>query len=150
MRFSQAALSPRRMKSLVKNPVLANCREKLLSHICKKAAAHRQFHTTHWLQPVFSAIKISFCVPPTHRTCLYLCMSPDSDIITLLAFPRSHILASAARHPAQWPFEQSSLITVAGPCRIFTCFHLSSKAAPQGALRRTQNLLFNLLYNYIT
>ena len=133
MRFSQAALSPRRMKSHIQKN-------------CSLSASQLPIR----LQPVFSAIKISFCVPPTHRTCHYLCMSPDSDIITLLAFPRSHILASAARHPAQWPFEQSSLITVAGPCRISTCFHLSSKAAPQGALRRTQNLLFNLLYNYIT
>ena len=51
---------------------------------------------------------------------LNLCMSPDLAINTLLAFPRR------LHTGQQWHTEQNSFLTVAGPCRIHTCFHLSS------------------------
>ena len=46
-----------------------------------------------------------------------LCMSPDSDFLAALAFP--------CPYNTQWHLEYSSVNTVAGPCRIHTCFHLS-------------------------
>ena len=45
-----------------------------------------------------------------------LCMFPDSDLIALPLLPK---------HRRSVDYGQNSVNTVAGPCRIFTCFHLS-------------------------
>ena len=73
------------------------------------------------------------------------CMSPDSDLNTLLAFPQGFDFEFTLTVAY---FEQSSFITVAGPCRIHTCFHLSSVSARTlaiTAIRRTQTFFILLL-----
>ena len=131
MRFSQAALSPRRMKSHIQKN-------------CSLSASQLPIR----LQPVFSAIKISSCVPSTHRI-LFIC----ACLLTQLSSPCSPSRAFIAPHSsatshcirktsAQWHSKQSSFITVAGPCRIFTCFHLSSETARPASKNTESSIQF--------
>ena len=53
-------------------------------------------------------------------------MFPDSESTPCSP---SHIPCLSVQTWMQWHSEQSSFITVAGPCRILTCFHLSSGRA---------------------
>ena len=128
MRFSQAALSPRRMKSHIQKN-------------CSLSASQLPIR----LQSVFSAIKISFCVPPTHRIHLHLCMSPDSAIIALLTFPQglSFHLTPRSGLPSKTPSLQWRDRAGISPASI-----LASKppGTNTGKFRRTQNLIFNSIH----
>ena len=89
----------------------------------KKDRSPAGHNLTYRLQPVFTATKIFACAHRHKELLSYLCMSPDLAINALLTFPHP---SSVAKTEVQWHTEQSSFITVAGPCRILTCFHLSS------------------------
>lgn len=61
------------------------------------------------------------------------CMFPDLGIIAFFPFPRllaimayrDGIFMPHSLTEASVAVEKHSSVTVAGPCRIFTCFHLS-------------------------
>ena len=72
------------------------------------------------------------------------CMFPDLE-----STPRSpsHIPCLSVQIRMQWHSEQSSFITVAGPCRIFTYFHLSSVRASGSPSGEHNPFVFNYTVN---
>ena len=79
----------------------------------------------------------SICIHLRHScdACKYadfLCMFPGSDISNWFAFPRDYL--------SQWQNEPVSFLTVAGPRRTLTCFHLSFRKSSITYLLRKNTL----------
>lgn len=88
-------------------------------HCGRNAANTTKKAAVYTLQPLFAVSPIcSNKYIPRAFGFIVLCMFPDLALITLYTFPYGN-------KTLQWYFIQHSFLTVAGPCRIYTCFHLS-------------------------
>ena len=117
------------------------------THI-QKTAAHRHHNCQYDCSPFFLQQKYPSAFLRRIEF-IYICACLLTQLSSLCSPPHAFIIShnSAAsrcvsKTSAQWHPEQSSFITVAGPCRIFTCFHLSSETARPASKNTESSIQF--------